>query len=381
MSHSREQEAPLSDLQRAELLEELGETIDAGLALAPHWYTDPSIFRFERDDIFRRTWQYVGHLSQVASSGDYFTAEVGGVPLVVVRDAEEIRAFVNICRHRSHIVAKDSGSRSTLQCAYHAWTYNLDGTLRAAPRCEREPNFDLSNYPLLPMRVETWGPLIFVNPDLEAAPLSRQLGELPRMLEGKGYNLDAFVPRAVRHYDTACNWKILVDNMIECYHCAVAHPSFKKYYHVGPDKYSIERHEYFCYQHGPLRDFDEAQALKSTWGDFELVYLWPNLLMIIAPISYVVAPMRPITLDSSVLGFEAYFLPEVEEAVVQEYVDYYEEILAEDADLVSAVQRGHDAGVLPQGPLLLDSEEMLRHVQRLIHRALEQGADVVEAVR
>jgi hypothetical protein len=91
--------------------------------------------------------------------------------------------------------------------------------------------------------------------------------------------------------------------------------------------------------------------------------------------------MRPITLDSSVLGFEAYFLPEVEEAVVQEYVDYYEEILAEDADLVSAVQRGHDAGVLPQGPLLLDSEEMLRHVQRLIHRALEQGADVVEAVR
>jgi phenylpropionate dioxygenase-like ring-hydroxylating dioxygenase large terminal subunit len=376
MSHAKEHSAALSDQRRAELLEELAETIDAGLALAPHWYTDPGIHAFERDEIFRRTWQYVGHTAQVSRPGDYFTTEIGGIPLVVVRDQDETRAFVNICRHRSHRVAKDAGNRSTLQCAYHAWTYDLDGTLRAAPRCEREPDFDLSAYPLLPMRLDTWGQLIFVNPDPDAAPLAEQLGELPALLESRGHDLNAFVPRATRQYETKCNWKLIVDNMIECYHCSVAHPSFKKYYHVGPERYSIEKHDYFCYQYGPLRDFEEAQALKDSWGDFELVWVWPNLLMIISPASFVVGPMRPVTVDSSTLGFEAFFRPDADEQAVQDYVEYYEEILAEDAELVAAVQRGHDAGVLPRGPLLLDSEDMLRHLQVLIRRVLEQGAGV-----
>ncbi len=107
------------------------------------WYSDPDVLRREHDHIFLRSWQYVGHAGQAAEPGSYFTASLGLAPVVVTRAQDgELRAFLNVCRHRGFVVADGEGRRETLQCRYHAWTYELDGRLRTAPRSDREPGFD-----------------------------------------------------------------------------------------------------------------------------------------------------------------------------------------------------------------------------------------------
>src|SRR5256712_8198712 len=146
------------------------------------WYSDPEVLRREGERIFARAWQYVGHAGRLAEPG-YFAGSAGQIPVVVTRARDgELRAFLNVCRHRGHVVASGSGTRETLQCPYHAWTYGLDGQLRAAPRSEREPGFDADELELVQIEVDTWGPFVFVNPDREAAPLADALGDVPARL-------------------------------------------------------------------------------------------------------------------------------------------------------------------------------------------------------
>jgi len=110
-------------------------SLEQGYTLPATWYTDPALFVREKARIFRQSWQYVGLLEQVENAGDFFTCTMGDVPIVVTRDESgKLRAFINVCRHRgSELVLQACGNRKTLQCHYHAWTYNLDGNLRSAP--------------------------------------------------------------------------------------------------------------------------------------------------------------------------------------------------------------------------------------------------------
>src|SRR5919197_6568666 len=108
------------------------------------WYSDPRVLPRERERIFRRAWQYVGPAEHVAQPGQYFSSRIGDVPVLVARGRDQrLRAFLNVCRHRGAVLVEGSGRRETLQCQYHAWTYDLDGRLRTAPRSEREPGLDL----------------------------------------------------------------------------------------------------------------------------------------------------------------------------------------------------------------------------------------------
>ena len=123
------------------------------------WYTDSDVLPLERERIFRPAWHYVGHLGQLPGPATYVASVSGGLPAVVVRDRDgELRAFLNVCRHRGSELVSGQGRRETLQCRYHAWTYGLDGELRAAPRSDREEGFDPAGLPLLPLRLETRGP-------------------------------------------------------------------------------------------------------------------------------------------------------------------------------------------------------------------------------
>ena len=186
------------------------------MAIAPEtrtlpweWYSDPAVLRLERERIFRRAWQYAGRADQVAEPGAFFTCDAGGVPVVVVRDREGVlRAFLNVCRHRGSLVCEGEGRRETLQCPYHAWTYDLDGSLRAAPRADREPGFDRDVLGLLPATVDTWGPFVFVNPDAAAPPLREVLGELPQLVADAGLDVDAlrFLRRSHSAYDATWQW-------------------------------------------------------------------------------------------------------------------------------------------------------------------------------
>src|SRR5580698_2633410 len=150
-----------------------GFLIDADVArawtLPSHLYTDAAAFATEQERIFRRSWQVVGHRDQVANPGDYFTTELVGEPLLIVRGNEgKLRGFYNVCRHRAGPPAEGCGSRKLFRCKYHGWTYGLDGTLLSATEIEGVEGFRPEEFALAPVRVEEWFNLIFVNLDGDA---------------------------------------------------------------------------------------------------------------------------------------------------------------------------------------------------------------------
>src|SRR6266404_1312801 len=237
------------------------------LTLPFSWYSDDEVLRRERSSIFARSWQYAGRAAQVVQPGSFLATDAGGIPIVVTRDAHgELRAFLNVCRHRGAVLTEGCGERGTIQCRYHAWTYELDGSLRTAPRSEREPGFDKSGLSLVPASADTWGPFLFVNPRADAVPLAEQLAELPDIL-ARDIDVAALVFHSRVEFGANANWKIVVENFLECYHCATAHPAFSAEVDVHPDRYLLEAYPTFAAQ------FAEAKKTGER-GQFHL--LFPN---------------------------------------------------------------------------------------------------------
>ena len=333
------------------------------------WYSDPDLLRLEQERIFRRAWQYAGPAEHVASPGDYFTCRVGDVPVLVVRDrAGTLHAFLNVCRHRGSIVAEGMGRRETLQCRYHAWTYDLDGRLRAAPRSQREPGFDSDGIALLELSVETWGPLVFVNPDPAPEPLVATRGDLAEALDRGGVELTALRFRRRSEYDLACNWKIAIENYLECYHCPVAHPGFSAVIDVSPGAYRLETHERSSSQYGPVRRGDDGGAV--TEGQFH--WLWPvtKLYAMPGPPNLAVGPVTPFGPERTSGFLDYFFPPDADERTVEELIALDDQVGREDRGLVESVQAGVRSGLLDEGRLLPESERLLAHFQRLVREAL-----------
>src|SRR4051812_26539307 len=186
----------------------LGESLRAGATLPASWYTSESVFRRERRAIFTRYWQYACRVDEVAHPGDYLACRAGNVPVVVVRNPnQQITAFVNVCRHRGAEVVLDGsrGNRNTLQCHYHAWTWGLDGGLRAAPGSEDDPCFKAEDFPLTPVAVAVLGQFIFVTPDPQAPGWDETIGALPQILAASPSPLTALQFRERRTYDMKAN--------------------------------------------------------------------------------------------------------------------------------------------------------------------------------
>jgi choline monooxygenase len=218
------------------------------------WYSDPDVLRRENERIFARSWQYAGHSGQVSQDGSYFASLAGQIPVVVTRAREgRLRAFLNVCRHRGHVVASGEGRRETLQCPYHAWTYGLDGRLRKAPRSEEEPDFPQDELGLVPIAVDTWGPFVFGNAGPDPEPLADALGSLPAQVTELGLEVDSLVHHSRWEAEIAANWKIVSENFLECYHCQVAHPAFSELVDVSPEAYVLSTDGRLSTQHGPLR--------------------------------------------------------------------------------------------------------------------------------
>ncbi|HMJ94457.1 MAG TPA: aromatic ring-hydroxylating dioxygenase subunit alpha [Thermoleophilaceae bacterium] len=363
------------------LIDEIADAMEGTRTLPPHWYVSDEILRLEKRAVFEHGWQFACHVSQVAEPGDQVPVRCGDVPVVVVRDREgELRAFINVCRHRGHEVVLQRSNRGTMQCRYHGWNYGLDGCLRAAPRERREVEFHHEDYPLLPAAVDVWGSLVFVNPDPEAAPLADTVGTLDDVAAANGLDLSQMVLRDERSYDVRGNWKIALDNMLECYHCPTGHPGFYDLYDVDPATYVIQLHGACSYQRGDLRAKPEAQAHKSDWGDFELYYVWPNTIIIPGPVSAIVMPMVPVAPNHTIFATQTYFSSDVPEDAIAGYLDYYDEIWREDVELIESVQRGQAAQRVQWGPLLTDSEKLLQHVQGLLLANLRRELGAGRAV-
>jgi phenylpropionate dioxygenase-like ring-hydroxylating dioxygenase large terminal subunit len=335
------------------------------------WYADPEVLRLEGERIFARTWQYVGHTGLVAEGG-FFAATAGQIPVVVTRARDgQLRAFLNVCRHRGHVVANGSGTRETLQCPYHAWTYGLDGRLRAAPRSDREPGFDADEFGLVEIGVDTWGPLVFVNPDRGSEPLAVALGDVPARL-AEILDIDSLEFRFRTDFELHVNWKVSCENFLECYHCAVAHPGFSAAVDVSPDAYLLEAQGLVSSQVGPVRPGSDGFFTDGEVPRSQFHFLWPNFSLNVFPghPSLSCGPIVPLGPERTGRLLDYFFAPDVDQTWVDELIAFDSQVGLEDRALVEGVQRGIRSGVLAEGRLLSESEQLVAHFQRLCAEAL-----------
>ena len=222
--------------------------VDADLeqSLPASSYLSPEIFKREKERIFYREWVCAGREEQLPNTGDFLTVDVLGESVLVVRDKDgALRAHYNVCRHRGCRLALDDAPaprtiapdepapgpvghfHNAIRCPYHSWTYGFDGTLRGAPFLRENERFSKANFSLHPVGINTWGGFFFLNltpPDSAdgSKALLAQLGGAPE--DFKRYPLaDLRVARRIV-YEVGANWKVVMENYNECYHCAGVHP-------------------------------------------------------------------------------------------------------------------------------------------------------------
>ncbi len=366
------------------------EGLDHGQTLPARWYTDPSITEHELRRIFSKTWAYVGPANELKNVGDYITGYIGGlIPVAVIRAETGLNGLVNICRHRRHEVLKGRGNAQRIQCGYHAWTYDLAGNLKGAPRTAHEPGFRLEDYPLLPLRVETLGPWVFVNADRGAPPLREQYGKVIDVISQSGVDLDTLVLYSRDEWESYSNWKTMLENYLECYHCAVAHPGFSAAIDVKPENYDLAVHGWFSSQVGTVREsaLEGRSQVKiyDARGDVSQAQyhlLFPNMTININP------GFPNLSIDvwwpngaNGTKGFsEQYFAPGVTEQFAKELIEFNQQVGIEDDDLTDSVQRGLRAGIVDQGRFLTGAEHLVGHFQKLIVSMVSGDASAAAAI-
>jgi choline monooxygenase len=215
--------ATLSDLVRT-----AERPFDDALAMPPGVYTSEDFLARELEMIFSREWACIGRSSSLKEPGDYVTYELAGQPIVVLRDGErKLKAFSNVCLHRMSTLLEGSGNTRSIVCRYHAWTYNLDGSLRGAPFMKPTTGFCRENYRLPAIRCEEWLGWIYVTLNAQAPAVSATLRPLESMIAQFGMENYVECFRETHVWDT--NWKVLAENFMESYHLPVCHAAT-----VGP---------------------------------------------------------------------------------------------------------------------------------------------------
>ncbi|MFO1060028.1 MAG: Rieske 2Fe-2S domain-containing protein [Dongiaceae bacterium] len=213
--------APAGDVAAA--LDRLADMpYDRAWSMPSAFYTDPAILALERERIFRREWICIGRREEIAVPGDHLAVEIGGEPVVVLQDLEgRIRAFSNVCRHRGALLVRGKGNGRRLACPYHAWSYDLDGRLAAAPRLPARPDFDPAGCRLPEFAAAEWLGFLFVCLDPEPPPLAPRLAGLEANV--RSYHLEQAQLRYAAEEVWETNWKCFLENYMEGYHLSPLH--------------------------------------------------------------------------------------------------------------------------------------------------------------
>jgi choline monooxygenase len=306
-------------------------------------YTDAGVFAVEKEKLFARTWQVVGHASQVRKPGDFFTTELIGEPLVFARSLDGIlRGFYNVCRHRAGPPAEGCGSRKLFRCGYHGWTYGLDGALLGATEIEGVEGFCPEDFALKPVRTEEWFNLVFVNLDPDARPLRESLGELPKQAAKFQFAEMKLFERRI--YDMKCNWKTYVDNYLEGYHLPSVHPGLNR--ELDYNAYMVEPYHRHVRQFSPIRGAQPGDATPRRYQesreDLTTDYFWifPNWMLNCYPDNVSLNIVLPVEPERSMAIFE-WYLPEKDHAspAAKASVEFSDQIQIEDVGICETVQK------------------------------------------
>jgi choline monooxygenase len=338
--------------------------LDADPALSdtlPGWvYTDPEVLAEERTRLFFRTWHYAGCVSQLREAGDYITARLLDQSILIMRGRDgALRGFYNVCQHRAHELLEGTGNARVVTCPYHAWSFHDDGSLRTARGAERQPGFDPDRFCLKQVRVEVFaGRFVFFNLDPDAVGLAAQTPGLAEEIAAETPHFAELAPEAAPSgQEIGANWKVVLDNFHECYHCGPAHPAFTDLLDMAC--YRTTTHAIWSKQAGSLGradnkaypvEPDEIQTAAFWW-------IWPTTTISYMPGTpgLTVTSNLPLGAGRSVRLFHPYTLagrpPDPRK------VAYGRDVLGpEDVVICESVQRGLSSRGYTAGRFVHDPE-------------------------
>jgi choline monooxygenase len=336
-------------------------------ALSPRFYREEAVLDAEHELILERTWQLAGHVSEVSEPGSYLTTVAGTQPVLVVRGKDgKLRAFRNVCRHRGSQVLSGSGQcGKAIRCRYHGWTYRLEGSLIGMPERRSFGDIDKSTLGLHPANVDEFCGLVFVNLELDATPLSEQLGELEEHLAP--YRIPSLVRFNSSEGHQPVNWKLVIDNYLEGYHVPIAHPGLMRL--LDYKRYEVELGEHYAWFEAPLRDKPAGTRLERAYRRFvkpmpglgpddvrmwQYVFIYPNTAIDLYPDQVMTWQIRPDGVMRTRDSFTAYRpeRPGLRNRIVQRINTRLNTMVhEEDVDLVTNVQAGLATRGYEPGPL------------------------------
>jgi choline monooxygenase len=351
----------------------------------PGWcYTSPDWYQRELDTMFRKDWLCVGRAEQIPNVGDYFSIEVIGQPLIVVRDeTKQVRVQSALCRHRGAIITESAGKCRAFVCPYHSWTYSLSGKLMSTPgnpppmagaECFKKEGHTLSQ-----IRSELWGGFIFITFNEKAEPLKQWLGDLPQFLEG--YDLESMTWTNRDTYEVDCNWKVWLENAFENYHVPTIH---KQHYDPqNPQNWQFERTQ------GPWEAMSSKRSIVAYAGlppipgldpakESTLYHIWiqPSLQVILTSSYMKFRQYLPLGPDKLRLYENWTFpratveMPDFNTIVGPDYYEKYSQVVREDIGINPNIQKAMASGAYRPGRLSLEEFVVHRIAQRVLDRVI-----------
>ncbi len=337
-------------------------------------YTSQEVFVWERRRLFEASWVCIGRADGLADAGDQRAERVGNEGVLLVRGADgELRAFFNTCRHRGHELLEPGATRRqrAIKCPYHAWVYSLDGALAGAPRFGDMSGFDKARFPLVPARVGEWRGWVFVNASGDAPPLEEHVGNLDEYVAA--WHPERLVVARSQAYEVEANWKGIVENYHECYHCPSIHPELCE---VTPHDSGENFPHVGCWVGGSMELKPHAQTMSLSGasggipiaglsdGQLRSVYyvgLFPNLLISLHPDYVMTHILEPLGPGSTRVECAWLFPPEALErsGFDPSYAsDFWDITNRQDWRACESVQRGLASRGQRQGPFARSEDEV-----------------------
>jgi Rieske 2Fe-2S family protein len=318
----RERKEPLSPVSAAEVADVRKPTLEASV-LPPRVFHDQDVFDYEQDAWFAREWVSVGREEDALVPGQYFLVSVAGENIIIVRGNDgALRGLLNVCRHRgATVIEEPCGTVPRFQCPYHAWVYDLEGRLRQPRHTELLVDFDADEWGLIPVRVDSWQGIVYVDLSGDAPPLQEFLGNITEHFSR--FDL-ASLRRARRiDYDVKANWKALVENFLECYHCPGVHPQLNKITPYNSGSYLPSSGAAMSSFMEVLPEYETLSMTGAADGrmpivgmtgdDLKRVYyaaIWPNQLFSLHPDYLMLHWITPLTPERTLVRCEWFFDPE-----------------------------------------------------------------------
>jgi choline monooxygenase len=369
--------------------------LDRAATIPADWYHSLSIADLERHCLFGDTWQALGRVDQVVRPGDYFTADLAGEPILVVRGEDGVlRGFFNVCRHRAARVAcEEQGQVTKLRCRYHGWTYDLSGRLRGTPEFDGVCDFRREDNGLTEINVAVWGPLVWVH--LGATADKSPLGKTRPSLATWTAPLDRrdFLRRmgalrfvARKEYRLECNWKVAIDNYLDGgYHVNTVHPALSGV--LDYTKYRTEIDDHASVQISPLEKSDDSAINSVRTGD-NAYYAWvfPNFMLNLyedVMDTNLVLPLGP---NACRVIFDYYFARPEESpseqtlAREQQSIAVADQVQIEDVGICEEVQRGLASRSYSTGRFSVRREAGGYHFHQLLAKHLRASLGATSAV-